>query len=208
MRRRDRTAQPLRVLHYSSAVNTLVVFAMAYGAHPMPLGLGEAQATLAALAWVAAALLSRRFLRRVPLGIFMVVRTALGTVVFFAVVIYLFGVEHFQDVFSPFLWQWMLVYGGIIVVAGQFCWFRGIAVTRASQTCLANSRAPVAGVIFAVLLVGERPNTAVLVGGGIIVLGIAVAQLGPIVARRATRHATPTTDEAVKLESGITFKGV
>ena len=95
-----------------------------------------------------------------------------------------------------------------IVVAGELCWFKGIATTSAPQISLASSFTPVAGVIFAVLLVGERPNMAVLIGGGIIVLGIVVAQLGPIVERRAMTRRAPTTDEAVNLEGGVNFKGV
>ena len=142
------------------------------------------------------------------MGIFVVVRTAVGTVVFFAFATYLFGVDHFQDAFSPFLWKWMLVYGGIIVVIGQLCWFKGISTTSASQVSLANSFVPVAGVIFAVLLVGDQPNMAVLVGGEIIVFGITLAQLAPIVERRTKARRAPTADEVVDLEGGVNFKGV
>ncbi len=49
---------------------------------------------------------------------------------------------------------------------------------------------------------------AVLIGGVIIVLGIAVAKLGPIVERRAMARRVPTTDETVSLEGGVNFKGV
>ena len=106
----------------------------------------------------------------------------------------------------------------LIVVAGQLTWFKGIATTSASQVSLANSFTPVAGVIFAVLLLGENPDMAVLAGGAIILFGIAVAQLGPIVGRRGTgrhstgRHGTDrralTSSEAVKLEGGVNFKGI
>ena len=191
-----------------TVLGAVTIYALQYRADPMALGLGELQAALAAVAWVAAALLSTRFLHRVPLGIFTVMRTAVGTVVFFVVALYLFGADHFQDAFSPFLWKWMLVYGAIIVVAGQICWFEGIATTSMSQITLANSFTPVAGVIFAVLLVGEKPGVAVLVGGGIIVLGIVIAQHGPIVERRAVARHAPTTDEVVNLEGGVNFKGV
>ncbi len=191
-----------------TVIGALAIFALQYRGNPMAFGLGELQAALAAVSWVAATLLSKRFLHRVPLGIFSVFRTAVGTVVFFALAIYLFGAEHFQDAFSPFLWKWMLVYGTVIVVAGQLCWFKGIATTNASQISRANSFVPVAGVIFAVLLLGESPNMAVLVGGAIIVLGIVVAQLGPVVERRVAARGAPTTDEAVHLEGGVNFKGV
>ena len=97
---------------------------------------------------------------------------------------------------------------GVRDEAGQLSWFKGLATTSASQVSLANSFTPVAGVIFAILLLGESPNMAVLVGGAIIVLGIVVAQLGPLVERRVGAGRAPTTDEAVKLEGGVNFKGV
>ena len=186
----------------------LTIFGMQYIGDPMAFGLGELQAALAAVAWVVAALLSRQFLHRVPLGIFTVIRTGIGTVVFFAFAIYLFGADHFQDAFSPLLWKWMLVYGTIVVVLGQLFWFKGVANTNASQVSFANSFTPVAGVIFAVALVGERPDMAVVIGGTIIVLGIVVAQLGPVVERRAVARRVTTTDQVVDLEGGVNFKGV
>ncbi len=189
-------------------IGALAIFALQYRGDPMAFGLGELQAALAAVCWVGATLLSKRFLHRVPLGIFSVFRTAVGTVVFFALAIYLFGAEHFQDAFSPFLWKWMLVYGTVIIVVGQLCWFKGIATSNASQVSLANSFVPVAGVIFAVLLLGEKPNMAVLVGGAIIVLGIVVAQVGPVAERRVAARRAPTTAVAVELEGGVNFKGV
>ena len=189
-------------------IGALVIFALQYLGDSMALGLGELQAALAAVAMVVATLLSKLFLNRVPLGIFTVLRTAVGTLVFFAAVVYLFGFRHFQDVFSPFLWKWMLVYGAVIVVAGQLSWFKGIATTSASQVSLANSFTPVAGVIFAVLLLGGSPDMAVLVGGAIIVFGIVVAQLGFIVGRHSTVRRTLTSSETVKLEGGVNFKGV
>ena len=149
-------------------IGAIVIFALQYVGNPMALGLGELQAALAAIAMVVATLLSKRLLTRVPLGIFTVVRTAVGTVVFFVAAAYLFGFDHFQDAFSPFLWKWMLVYGAVIIVAGQITWFKGIATTSAPQVSLASTFTPVAGVIFAVLLLGENPDRAVLVGGAII----------------------------------------
>ncbi len=189
-------------------IGALAIFGLRSFDEPLAFGTGEYQAALAAVCWVGAAVLSKRFFRRVPLGIFAVVRTAIGTVVFFAVAIYLFGADHFQDVFSPFLWKWMLLYGAVIVVAGELIWFKGISTTSPAQVSLASAFTPVAGVTFAVLLIGERPDMAVLIGGAIIVLGIAVAKLGPIVERRAMARRAPTSDEVVDLEGGVNFKGV
>ena len=187
-------------------IGALVVFGLQYKSDPMAFGFGEIYAGTAAIIWVVVTLLSIQYLHSVPLGIFSIIRTAIGSLVFAAIVVSLFGAGHFQDAFSPFLWKWMLVYGGIIIVVGQLCWYKGIAMTSASQVSLANSFTPIAGVVIAVLLLGETPNEAILIGGAIIIIGIAIAQVGPIIERRT--KPCRTTDEAVKLEGSVNFKGV
>lgn len=42
----------------------------------------------------------------------------LGAIIFFCVASYLFGFGYFQDAFSPFLRQWMVVYGAVVVMLG------------------------------------------------------------------------------------------
>lgn len=191
-----------------TVIGAVAIFWLQVRFDPMAFGKGEVYAALAAIALVVAALLGGKFLKRVPLGVFIVIRTGIGTVFFFFVVLYLFDAEHFQDAFSPFLWQWMLVYGAIIIVAGQISWFKGIATTSPALISLANSFTPVAGVLFAIALLGETPNMAVVIGGGIIVFGIAVAQLGPFLVSRTTVRPTVSPGEAMAQEGGIVFKGI
>ena len=74
-----------------TVIGALAIFGLQYRGNPMAFGLGELQAALAAVSWVAATLLSKLFLHRVPLGIFTVFRTAVGAVVFFAFAIYTNG---------------------------------------------------------------------------------------------------------------------
>jgi di/tricarboxylate transporter len=59
------------------------------------------------------------YISEIVIGIF---RTGLGSIVFFIFAIILYGSGHFAEMFSPFLWQWMLIYGGMIVVVGQSLW--------------------------------------------------------------------------------------
>ena len=63
-------------------------------------------------------------------------------------------------------------------------------------------------VIFAVLLLGETLNMTTVIGGSIIVLGIATAQLGPVLSRRREARQAPETVEHLKFEGGVNFKGV
>ncbi len=122
-------------------------------------------------------IIARSWLKDVPVGIFSVFRTGVGTIAFFIVVIYLFGPGHFVDVASPFLWQWMVVYGGIIVVSGQLAWDFGIRKSRSIDVSAVTSFAPVAGVLAAFLILGERPMQAHYIGGAVLIAGIAMCLL-------------------------------
>ncbi len=193
---------------FITVVGASVIFGLQIKERSMGFGLGEVYAGLAAVIWVVVTLISVHHLHHVPIGIFSMIRTLIGAIVFAAFVLVFYGADHFQDVLSPFLWKWMLIYGGVIIVIGQLLWYKGIAMTSGSQVSLASAFTPVAGVIFAVLLLGETLDMATVIGGSVIVLGIVVAQAGPVLSRRRELRKAPETGETVKLEGGANFKGV
>ncbi len=139
------------------------------------IGRGELYAALAAITYAASIIVARLRLKGVPLGIFSVFRSAVGTIAFFIIASYLFGPEHFVDLTSPLLWQWMVLYGGIIIVSGQLAWDTGVRKSRSIDVSLATSFAPVAGVLGAFLILGERPTQAQYIGGAVLMIGIAIS---------------------------------
>lgn len=185
----------------------VVAFTMEAAMSGFNFGTGEAYAALGAVLAAVGIVVSKVRLQNMPLGIFTVARTGMGAVVFFVVVLYLFEPMHFIDVFEPFLWQWMLVYGALIVVGGQYFWFTGIKTARTSDVSLASSFTPIAGVGFAFLLLGERAGLPILIGGVIIVLGIAVGQYGKWRAQQLERKRMSMSD-TIEAEGQVNFKGV
>ncbi|MGC9527971.1 MAG: DMT family transporter [Limnospira sp.] len=141
-------------------------------------GIGELMTLVGAIAAAFGTIVSKISLGNVSLGFFSLYRTALGTVIFLVLVIYLFGLQHFTDVFAPLVWQWMFLYSAVIVVGGQFFWFMGLKRSDASEVSLANSFSPVAGVLAAYLILGEVPTAAQYIGGAIIIVGIILNQIG------------------------------
>lgn len=141
-------------------------------------GVGEILVTIAAIALAISTIISKTRLPDIPLGIFSVFRTVLATVVFFSIVLYLYGIQHFMDVFSPFIWRWMLIYSAVIVVLGQLCWFTGLKHSSVSQVSLASSFNPVVGILAGYLILGEVPTAAQYIGGTIILFGIFLSQVG------------------------------
>ncbi len=126
--------------------------------------------------------------------------------------LHLYSPEHFRDLTSPFLWKWMLVYGGIIIVGGQLTGFTGLKSARSIDVSLATSSSPIPGVLGAFLILGEQPMPAQFIGGGVLVVGIAVGLLGGR-AKAAGEDAEPRIaldDAAAALEAECRtgFKGV
>jgi drug/metabolite transporter (DMT)-like permease len=171
------------------------------------IGIPELMAIGGAIALVFSTIISKIKLKQIPLGIFTIFRTAIGMILFFLVATKLFGIGHFMDVNSPFLWQWMLIYGTIIVVGGQLCWFKGLKTTNASDVSLASSFSPLAGILVAYFLLGESPTTAQYIGGSVILIGIILNQIG-LFKKNSPLKTTHLTDIAKEKETEIGFKGV
>lgn len=170
----------------------------------LSIGKGELLAILGAISTVVANVLTKVSLTQISLGMFTIVRTLLGTIIFFIIVIKLYGFFHFVDVFSPFLWQWMFIYAAIIVVAGQLFWFVGLKSTKAADVSLVNSFTPIFGVLFAYLLLQEIPTFSQYLGGIIIILGIMLNQIGVNRLNREKLASFNLKEEDIK----IGFKGI
>lgn len=177
------------------------------------IGRGEFFAAMAAMTYVASTVIAKLCLTKVPLGIFSVFRSAVGTVAFFIIASYLFGPIHFVDLGSPFLWKWMLVYGGIIIVTGQLAWDSGMRKSRSIDVSLATSFAPVAGVLAAFLILGEQPTQAQYIGGAVLIIGLAMCLYAIYLQQteETLSSAVIQNDEAVPMldaECRTGFKGM
>ena len=171
----------------------------------METGRGELLVIIAAISEAIANVISRISLEAIPLGIFSVVRMVVGTIVFFTVVIILYGPEHFIDISSPFLWQWMLVYSAVIVVGGQLLWFSGLRQSSASEVSFATSFNPLAGILAAYLILGEAPTIAQYIGGFVILCGIIFNQIG-VSRLNATIPSQQPSDK--QMSESVSFKGI
>lgn len=175
------------------------------------LALGLSQGEILTILGVGAAaiatVISKAKLDHISLGLYTIVRLIVGTIVFFILAIKLYGVEHFIDVASPFLWQWMLLYGIVIVAIGQLCWFRGLRISTTSEAALANSFSPVLGIVAAYLILGEQLLFAHYVGGSIILLGLLLNQIG-IWQKTSSKSSAIETKWIQQMAARVGFKGV
>lgn len=171
------------------------------------LGQGEMLTILAVSAAAIATVISKAKLDHISLGLYTIVRLIVGTIVFFILAIKLYGVEHFIDVASPLLWQWMLLYGIVIVVIGQLCWFRGLRISTTSEVALVNSFSPVLGIVAAYWILGEQPLFAHYVGGSIVLLGLLLSQIG-IWQKTSSKFYGVGTGLIQQIAATVGFKGV
>ncbi len=172
-------------------------------------GKGEYAALGGIFSFMASNLLSKKKLNEVSFGVFSIYRTILGTIIYFIWAIYLFGPDHFQDVFAPTVLKWTLVYAVIVIIGGQFAWNMALKKARSSDMTLATSFTPIAAITIAVLLIGEDPGDGIWLGGSVIIGGILLALYGRH--RKATaekRKAEKLAREnAMEHESEYHFKG-
>jgi drug/metabolite transporter (DMT)-like permease len=167
------------------------------------IGRGELLTIIAAISSAVSSVISKVELEHIPLGVFTVYRTLVGTLVFGIIVVLLFGFEHFTDIFSPFLWQLMLVYSALIVVGGQLCWYMGIKKSTSADISLANSFTPISGILGSYLILGQVPNMAQFIGGSVILIGIGLGLIGVNMLRKKEQVYSAI---AMNMESG--FKGI
>jgi len=174
------------------------------------IGKGEIGALLATLSYIASTLVARTGLRGIPLGIYAIYRTVLGTIFYFFLAIYLFGPLHFQDVFHPLVWEWVWIYALIVVIGGQFAWALGLKYARSGDVSLATSFSPLAAILIAMILLGEDPGAGLVPGGAIILLAIGIGQYGRIRSRRTREDCpsvAPARSRAMEHEGEVNFKG-
>lgn len=174
------------------------------------LGIGELLAVAGSLATSASTIIGKKYLSQVPLGIYSIFRTALGTVIFFFIALALYGSDHFAGVFSPFLWQWMFLYGGLIVVVGQSFWIKGLKTSTVSMASLVSSFSPIVGILAAYLILSEAPTQAQYIGGSLILVGIFLSQIGIWyqTSKRVASGKVSSIPAQQQVETGMGFKGM
>lgn len=169
------------------------------------IGLGELFTAIGAVSLAIATILSKKSLDKITPGFYSLFRTVLGGIIFFFIALLVYGENHFMDVLSPFLWQWMLFYGAVIVALGQSFWFIGLEGSPSSKISLAGSFIPISGIVAAYFVLGEVPSIAQYIGGGIVILGIIISQIG---IRKENKRLANREQSIKSMDNEVGFKGI
>ena len=185
-------------------VGAVVMISMRGDGALFEFGLGEMATVAATLSFIASTVITRTGLQGVPLGIFSIYRSIVGTVFYFVAALYLFGPHHFQDLFQPIVLKWTWIYALLVIVIGQLAWNLGLKYARSGDVSLATSFSPLAALVFAMILLGEDPGPGLVPGGIIILVAVGLGQVGRLRHRAAPCRAGT---HALEHEATVNFKG-
>lgn len=171
----------------------------------LDIGKGEVAALVATLSFTVSTIITRTSLKNVPLGIFAIFRTVVGTLIYVLFHIFFSGHHHFGGMFQPVLLKWIWVYAIVIIIFGQLFWNLGLKYADAKDVTLATSFSPLAAIAIAMIILNESPGRGLFPGTMVMVFGILVAQYGR---RRRIGVKKNAINNSLELEGEVNFKGV
>ncbi|HAT1882142.1 TPA: DMT family transporter [Legionella pneumophila] len=148
---------------------------------------GEICIFLAVVSSTASTIIGFHALRRLPHYLFSILKMLLGLVLFFFIVIFMFGWHHFADLFSPFLWEWMLFYGSVIIALRYYFSMLGMKHAKVAEVAISSSIIPLMSIVFSYLILGDVPGISQIIGGSLILFGIYIALTGKLQAPEKTK---------------------
>ncbi|MEM6655788.1 MAG: DMT family transporter [Planctomycetota bacterium] len=154
------------------ALTAVGVVVLAIGDNGFRLNFGDGLVIAAAVVYSAAALLARATVNQTSAPSFVFVRNALSAAVFFVIAIAAYGPGHFADAFSSGVWAPMAVYAAVAIVAGQVALYSAVARAEPAQVAGWSVLSPVLALVYAFVLLGERPDAGHAVSLALVAAGI------------------------------------
>ncbi|MFK7934543.1 MAG: DMT family transporter [Saprospiraceae bacterium] len=139
---------------------------------------GEGLVLLAAVFFAITSIINKELLKRTTVKVFLFVRNFTSSIIFFFIAVYLYGWDHFSDAFKGELWTIMLFYALIIIVLGQFIWFRNVPRVQFSTVTWLLILNPFLTIFFAWLILDEVPTIYEGIAIVAIFVGMMIAQIG------------------------------
>lgn len=124
-------------------------------------------------------------------------RNFISSIVFMVIALILFGPHHFSDVFSGQLWIIMVIYALILIVLGQFLWYAALNKLDSQTIGRLTVLSPIFGVMYALVLNGERPSSIQISAFGVIIVGVFISSLG----KSKSQEKETELDKNVQMES-------
>jgi drug/metabolite transporter (DMT)-like permease len=108
---------------------------------------------------------------------FLFVRNFFSAIAWLILALQLYGAHHFSEAFQPGLWLLMVLYALVVIVVGQFMWYRGIKTAAPDVVSNLTMLTPFLTLSFAFLLLSETPDVYESTAIGVILLGMIIAKI-------------------------------
>lgn len=146
------------------------------GAGSTTFGIGEWATVAATLSYIASTLVAHKSLCTIPVGLFSVGRTIMGSVIYFVLACLIIDPHAFRDILAPELWSWIWLYTGIAIVLAQVAWNMALKYARAETLTLATSFSPLVAILIATALLGEALGPGFAPGAVLILFSILLSR--------------------------------
>ncbi|HHT9784115.1 TPA: EamA family transporter, partial [Legionella pneumophila] len=131
-------------------------------------------------------------IKTMPIGLYNILSISLGIIYFGIIIVLTIGWVHFSEIFSPFLWKWMVVYGVLIVALGTYFKFMGLKQSNLAEIVISFSTIPLFSIFFTQLILDKSPDQAQWAGMFFVLSGIALAIYGRLnMLEKKTNLETP-----------------
>ncbi len=138
---------------------------------------GDLLIVVAGVCYCISAIANRYGLEQAGTPAFVFSRNFIAAIAFGSIAVVQFGWQHFADLVQPQLWLALFVYALIAIALAQLAWF--FALERVSSSTIGSMSviSPATGLLFAWLLVHERPEFQQWMALGLLLVGIGIANL-------------------------------
>ncbi len=132
---------------------------------------GDGLLLLASLCWASANIIVKKYLCSLPPEVIVIGRHG-----FAGLVLLMLTVGQVPDVMNPEVLAYLAGLAVLVIVVGQWLWYYALEHVDVSSVGLTSLTIPLFGVVYAVTLLGEELLPYQMLGGSLIILGLAAIE--------------------------------
>lgn len=136
---------------------------------------GDILILLAALSFGATTAIYKKYLEKSPPELMIVISNLMGALLLFFAAPYLFNISHdFSAIKEKEAFRMLIFYSVVGIAIARFLWFKCLNRISATQASMISLLSPIFGLILAVIILRENLYFYHMVGGAVVIVGMAL----------------------------------